>query len=74
MLMPLDILQAGDWAEIAEVTGQEAWVSRLAELGIRQGCRLQVIQPGATCLLDIGGCRLCLRAGECSRILVRPVA
>jgi Fe2+ transport system protein FeoA len=74
MLMPLDMLQAGEWAEVAEVSGQASWVGRLAELGIRQGCRLQVVQPGATCLLDLGGCKLCLRPGECSQILVRPVA
>ena len=73
MLMPLDMLQAGEWAEVHEVSGQDAWVGRLAEMGIRQGCRLQVVQPGATCLLDIGGCKLCLRSGDCSQILVRPV-
>ena len=47
MLMPLDMLRAGEWAEVAEVTGQPAWVGRLAELGIRQGCRVQVVQPGS---------------------------
>jgi Fe2+ transport system protein FeoA len=73
MLMPLDMLRAGDWAEVEEVTGQSGWISRLAELGIRQGCRLQVVQPGATCLLAVSGCKLCLRSGECSQILVRPV-
>ncbi len=74
MLMPLDMLQAGEWAEVHEVSGQAAWVGRLAELGIRQGCRVKVVQPGTTCLLDVGGCKLCLRPGECSQILVRPVA
>ena len=48
MLMPLDMLAAGEWAEIEEVTGQHEWVGRLAELGIRQGCRVQVVQPGST--------------------------
>jgi Fe2+ transport system protein FeoA len=74
MMMPLDMLQAGEWAEVQEVSGQPAWVNRLAELGIREGCRLQVVQPGSTCLLNIAGCKLCLRPGECSQILVRPVA
>jgi Fe2+ transport system protein FeoA len=74
MLMPLDLLRAGEWAEVEEVTGQPCWVGRLAELGIRQGCRLQVVQPGVTCLLNVSGCKLCLRGGECSQILVRPVA
>lgn len=73
MLMPLDMLRAGEWAEVEEVTGQPAWVGHLAELGIRQGSRVQVVQPGATCLLNVAGCKLCLRGGECSQILVRPV-
>lgn len=74
MLMPLDMLQAGEWGEVAEVSGHEAWVGRLAELGIRLGCRVQVVQPGSTCLLNLDGCKLCLRPGECSQILVRPVS
>ena len=74
MLMPLDLLRAGEWAEVEDVSGQPALVGRLAELGIRQGCRLQVVQPGCPCLLEIGGCKLCLRSGECSQILVRPVS
>jgi ferrous iron transport protein A len=71
MLMPLDMLRAG---EVAEVSGLASWVGRLAELGIRVGCRLRVVQPGSPCLLDVGGCKLCLRGGECSSILVRPVS
>jgi ferrous iron transport protein A len=73
MLVPLDMLRAGEVCEVAEVGGVAAWVGRLAELGIRPGCRLQVVQPGTTCLLDVGGCKLCLRGGECSQILVRPI-
>jgi len=73
MLMPLDMLRAGEVAEVEEVHGLPAWVGRLAELGLRQGCRLQVLQAGSPCLVDLGGCKLCLRGGECSQILVRPV-
>jgi Fe2+ transport system protein FeoA len=74
MLMHLDMLRAGEWAEVEEVSGQPALVGRLAEMGIRQGCRVQVVQPGTPCLLNVGGCKLCLRSGECSQILVRPVS
>ena len=74
MLLPLDMLNAGECADVAEVTGDPSWVGRLAELGIRQGCRLQVLQPGSPCLLQVAECRLCLRGGECSRIYVRPVS
>jgi Fe2+ transport system protein FeoA len=73
-LLPLECLQAGEWGDIAHVEGEPGWVVRLAELGVRAGCRLQVLQPGSPCLLAVGGCRLSLR-GECAmQILVRPVA
>ena len=73
MLMPLDMLQAGETAEIAEVAGDPAWVGRLAELGLREGSRLCVVQPGTPCLLQVANGRLCLRGDACSQILVRPV-
>ena len=74
MLLPLDMLRAGEWADVEEVSGQPGWVCRLAELGIRAGCRLQVVQPGSPCLLNVSGCRLCIRPGDSSQILVRPVS
>lgn len=74
MLLPLDMLRAGEWAEVADVAGEPGWVGRLAELGLREGSRVCVLQPGSPCLLKVSECsRLCLRAGECSQILVRPV-
>ncbi len=74
MLLPLDMLSAGERAEVADVSGDPSWVGRLAELGIREGCKLQVLQPGSPCLLDISGCRLCIRGCDSSQILVRPVS
>ena len=72
-LLPLEMLQAGEWADVEDVSGEPEWVGRMAELGVRNGCRLQVLQPGSPCMLQIGGCRLCLR-GEClMQILVRPL-
>ncbi|QEL15515.1 FeoA family protein [Limnoglobus roseus] len=73
MLMPLDMLRAGEHGEVAEVSGDPAWVHRLAELGLREGSRLCVVQPGTPCLLQVANGRLCLRGSECSQILVRPV-
>lgn len=74
MLVPLDMLSAGEWADVAEVQGDDSWVGRLAELGLRQGCRLQMIQTGSPCLLQVANCKLCLRSSDCTQILVRPVA
>ncbi len=72
-LLPLELLNTGDWADIAEVTGEPCWVTRLAELGVRAGGRLRVLQAGSPCLLLIGESRLSLR-GDCQmQILVRPL-
>ncbi|HEX5272226.1 MAG TPA: FeoA family protein [Gemmataceae bacterium] len=74
MLLPLDCLHSGDWAEVAKVTGEPKWVSRLAELGIRPGTLVKILQPGSPCLIEIDGCRLSLRLDYESQILVRPAA
>ena len=72
LLLPLDMLNAGEDAEVAEVSGDAAWVDRLAELGLQAGSRLHMLRSGSPCTLRVGGCQLCLRGDECSQILVRP--
>jgi ferrous iron transport protein A len=73
MLLPLELVDAGEWAEVAELNGEASWVGRLAELGIRVGIRLQVVQPGRPCLLQIDGSRLSLRGEAATQIWVSPV-
>ena len=73
-LMPLEFLDAGTWAEVEDVTGEPGWVSRLAEMGVRIGSRLRVLQPGSPCLLQVGESRLSVRGDWAMQILVRPVA
>jgi Fe2+ transport system protein FeoA len=68
------MLRPGEWADVAEVNGEAGWVGRLAELGVRAGCRLCMVQAGLPCLLQVGGCRLSLRGEQATQILVRPVA
>ncbi|MBI2805784.1 MAG: ferrous iron transport protein A [Planctomycetes bacterium] len=72
--MPLEYLHAGQWADVAEVSGEPGWVSRLAEMGVRIGSRVRVVQGGSPCLLQIGDSRLSLRGDWAMQILVRPVA
>ena len=72
-LLPLEMLDLGEWADVAEVTGESCWVGRMAEMGLAIGARLRVLQRGSPCLLQIGGVRLCLR-GDCAmQILVKPL-
>ena len=73
LLMPLELLQPGEWADVAEVQGEPGWVCRMAELGLGIGCRLLMLQSGCPCLLQVGSCRLSLRADTPQSILVRPV-
>ena len=73
-LLPLEFLDAGDWADIAEVSGEPGWVSRMAELGVHAGSRLHILQQGVPCMFQVGGTRLSLRGADAMQILVRPVA
>ena len=74
MLLPLELVNSGEWAEVAEVKGEPGWIGRLAELGIRAGIRLKVLRSGCPCLLQIDGSRLSLRGELAMQILVSPLA
>ena len=72
-MLPLEMLRPGEWAEVAHVHGEPSWVGRMGELGIRTGCRVQMVQPGTPCLLQVENCRLSLR-GDCNcQVLVTLV-
>ncbi len=70
-LVPLDCLQPGEFGSVADISGEPEWICRMAELGMQEGCHLKMVQNGSTCLLQIGECRLCLRADKSAQILVR---
>ncbi|MCI0376930.1 MAG: ferrous iron transport protein A [Gemmataceae bacterium] len=57
-----------------DISGDSRWVSRLAELGLRIGARVRILQPGSPCLIQVGEARFCLRGDDLGQILVRPVA
>jgi ferrous iron transport protein A len=71
-VLPLECLRPGEWAEVCDVCAEPGVVCRMAELGLRPGCRVQVIRAGSPCLVQVGGGRLTLR-GEAGMVLVRPV-
>lgn len=73
LLLPLEMLRRGEVADIAEVHGEPCWVGRMAELGVRIGSRLRVLQPGSPCVLEVGSSRLSLRGDCTAQILVRPI-
>ncbi|MFN4258847.1 MAG: ferrous iron transport protein A [Gemmataceae bacterium] len=72
-VLPLELLGSGEWAEVVDVSGEAAWVGRLAELGIRIGSQLQMLQAGSPCLLRVGSARLSLRGELAMQVMVRPL-
>jgi ferrous iron transport protein A len=73
ILLPLETLRPGEWAEVADVSGEPAWVGRMAELGLRVGARVQVLRGGSPCLVLVGDGRLSLRGDHGFQVLVRAV-
>lgn len=69
--LPLESLAIGEWANVAEVSGEPGWVGRMAELGVRAGSRLRLLRSGTPCLVQVGAMRLSLRS-EAVQIFVTP--
>jgi ferrous iron transport protein A len=67
------MLDAGEWADVAQVTGEPCWICRMAEMGLGIGSRLRILQAGSPCLLQVGESRLCLRGACTTQILVKPL-
>ena len=72
-MMPVDVLSCGEWADVAEVSGEPSWITRLAELGLRVGSRIRVLQQGTPCILQVGDARLSLRGDAVLQVLVQPI-
>lgn len=71
-LLPLNLLRAGQYAEVRQLAGAPADVHRLEELGIRAGVRIEMINPGSPCIIRLSGHKLCFRDGDVFRVLVSP--
>jgi ferrous iron transport protein A len=70
--IPLQCLDVGITGAVTAVVGQGDLVHRLDEIGLRQGAEVQMVQAGTPCIVRVNGQRLCLRADELLRVLVRP--
>ena len=65
------MLAAGQSADVAAITGRPEQVHRLEELGLRGGVRIEMVQNGSPCIIRLSGHKLCFRADELMRVLVR---
>lgn len=70
-LMPLNLLSPGQRASVGQVLGVPEQVQRLEELGLRDGATVEMVQAGSPCIVRLSGQKLCFRADELLRVLVR---
>ena len=73
-LIPLNLLGAGCTALVGQLLGHPEQVHRLEELGLRGGAQVEMLQTGSPCIIRLAGHKLCFRADELLRVLVRPGA
>ncbi len=69
-LVPLDFLNAGEHARIAQIDGDQTLVTRLHEMGLYEDITICMIQPGQPCIIAVGNHRLSFRGDEAAVILV----
>ncbi|MBI3837136.1 MAG: FeoA domain-containing protein [Planctomycetia bacterium] len=70
-LIPLSLLAPGQLANVSQVMGRPDQVHRLEELGLRGGAAIEMVQTGSPCIIRLAGQKLCFRADELLRVLVR---
>ena len=74
-LLPLKMLAAGQSGQVSQVLGDAETVRRLAELGMRAGERIEMLQHGSPCIVRLGddrmsNGRLCFRDGDALSVLI----
>jgi ferrous iron transport protein A len=70
-IVPLPFLVSGEPAQVDEVMGEPADVHRLAELGLKPGAAVEMVQPGNPCIIRLAGSKLCFRETDLLSVLVR---
>ncbi len=68
----LHSLRSGQVAEVREIDGPAEDVRRLAELGLRNGARLELVRSGSPCILRINGATFCFRNTGSVNVVVAP--
>lgn len=73
-VVPLEMLRPGEQGRVCDVDGAAEFVHRLAEMGLREGAVVTMLQPGSPCILDLNQHRLSFRAEATAVVLVEITA
>ncbi|MCR9115437.1 MAG: ferrous iron transport protein A [bacterium] len=69
-MLPIHHLAEGELAEISFMSGGPSDIQRLHELGLRQGCVIEMVQSGIPCIIRLEGQKLCFRDSEVYGVFV----
>jgi Fe2+ transport system protein FeoA len=70
-LIPVHLLNSGDYAQVAHIAGQPEQIQRVRELGLQDGAQIQMVQSGTPCIFKLGHQTLCLRTSDLLNVFVR---
>ncbi len=73
-LLPLSLLTAGQSGRVREIVAPRDEAHRLAEMGLRPGAVIEIVQPGSPCIVRLAGQTICFRPGEAGHVLVETGA
>ncbi len=52
-ILPLHLLNPGESGCVLDVAGNDSFVSRLDEMGLRAGANIRMVQPGHPCIVAL---------------------
>jgi Fe2+ transport system protein FeoA len=70
-LIPLHFAPAGAAVRVAQLLGSPQEISRLHELGLREGTVIEVLQSGSPCIIRWADHKLCFGLGDGFQVVVR---
>lgn len=71
MELPLNLLRAGQRGVVSAVVGGGAFQQRLREMGFVPGRTVEMVTPGAACIVRTEGQKICYRPDAGTAVLVR---
>ena len=72
-VVPLEFLSVGERGRICGLHGDQGLVDRLAEMGVRQGVEIHVVQTGSPCIVAFDNHRFSFRCDEAVSVLIEVI-
>lgn len=70
VIVPLEMMSSGEQGRVSALDGSPEFVVRLEEMGLREGVRIRMVQPGCPCILAVNDHRFSLRFDNRATVLV----